>query len=201
VPDYAVFIFRFCLFAIAHSLFATKRAKGMLAGTAAHEPRSYRLIYNLASLVMFGWVMSAFRNSPVLYFAPGIWSLVMYLIQLILLCILIGCVRQTGIGDFLGLDRIRIRPSTSTQRLVTSGWYAVVRHPLYLFSILFLILNPVMTAQWLLLTILSTTYFGCGALIEERRLVVQFGDEYRHYQRDVPFLIPRPGRLKRPPSA
>jgi protein-S-isoprenylcysteine O-methyltransferase Ste14 len=65
-----------------------------------------------------------------------------------------------------------------------------VRHPLYLYSTLFLVLNPVMTAQWFLLTIFSIAYFIVGAMIEERRLLKEFGDEYRGYRRHVPFIIP-----------
>jgi len=200
VPDYAVFILRFCLFAGAHSLFATERVKRMLAGIAGREPRSYRLIYNLASLVMFIWAMSAYGNSPVLYYAPGVWSLVLYLLQLVLLGTLIHCVRQTGMNDFLGIGRIRSGAPPSPPRLVTDGWYAIVRHPLYFLSMFFLILNPVMTAQWLILIALSVVYFVGGALIEERRLVGQFGAEYRRYQQEVPFMIPRLTRLKRPSS-
>jgi hypothetical protein len=30
---------------------------------------------------MFGWVMSVYRDSEVLYFVPGVWSLIMYLLQ------------------------------------------------------------------------------------------------------------------------
>ena len=197
LPDYAVFILRFCLFACAHSLFASQWVKCTFTGCSTREPRSYRLIYNLASVFVFAWVMAAYRNSPVLYFVPGIMSLFMYLLQVVILGILVSCVRRTGMAEFLGF-----RPSnTSTPRLETGGWYAVVRHPLYLFSILFLILNPVMTAQWLLLTIISTLYFVAGALIEERRLVAQFGEEYRRYRQEIPFMIPWPRRLKRPPSA
>ncbi|HEX9079556.1 MAG TPA: isoprenylcysteine carboxylmethyltransferase family protein [Desulfuromonadaceae bacterium] len=191
---------RFCLFAGAHSLFASQRLKRVLTGWSTREPRSYRLIYNLASVVMFAWVMAAYRNSPVLYFVPGVLSLVMYLLQLIILGILVSCVRRTGVAEFLGFKR-NDTATASTPRLVTDGWYAVVRHPLYFFSILFLFLNPVMTAQWLLLTGLSAVYFVCGALIEERRLEGLFGDEYRRYREEVPFMIPRPVRVKRPPSA
>jgi protein-S-isoprenylcysteine O-methyltransferase Ste14 len=110
---------------------------------------------------------------------------------------LVSCVSETGRADFLCRNGRGTR-EMSAPHLVTGGWYAVVRHPLYLFSILFLVLNPVMTGQWLLLTILSTIYFVIGALIEEKRLVRLFGDEYRRYQREVPFIIPCPKRLRRP---
>lgn len=197
LPDYTRFILRFCLFAFAHSLFASQWVKRRLTGWSVGEPRAYRLTYNLASLVLFAWVMAAYRTSPVLYFVPGVWSLVMYLLQVIILGILVSCVRQTGMADFLGLKG-RGTGERSAPRLVTGGWYAVVRHPLYLFSILFLVLNPVMTGQWFLLAILSTVYFVVGALIEEKRLMRLFGDEYRRYRREVPFIIPRPGRPRRP---
>ena len=138
---------------------------------------------------MFAWVMASYRNSPVLYYAPGVWSLVIYLIQIVIASMLFNCIRQTGTADFLGLSQIRATTS-SGRHLVTSGCYAIVRHPLYLLSTIFMILNPVMTVQWLLLTILSAIYFISGALIEERRLIATFGDEYRRYQLSVPFMIP-----------
>jgi protein-S-isoprenylcysteine O-methyltransferase Ste14 len=189
LPDYAVFILRFIIFAAVHSLFAATRVKKMIGWMNEKEPRFYRLIYNLGSLVVFGWVMAAYRNSPVLYYAPGVWSLMIYLIQLVVAAILFNCLRQTGTADFLGFKEFRTATS-SERHLVTSGCYAIVRHPLYLLSSIFMIINPVMSAQWLLLTTLSAIYFISGALIEERRLVATFGDEYRRYQQCVPFMIP-----------
>jgi protein-S-isoprenylcysteine O-methyltransferase Ste14 len=124
----------------------------------------------------------------------------MYLLQLVVACILFCCLRQTGIADFLGLGRASTETPAET-RLTTTGCYGMVRHPLYLYTITFLILNPVMTAQWLLLTVCSTIYFIIGALIEEKRLLVQFGDRYRRYQQDVPFMVPSMGRFRRPPAA
>ena len=182
MSDEINFIVRFVLFAAVHSLFATDWAKKILHGAGR---RGYRLCYNIASLLMFGWVMSVYRHSEVLYFVPGIWSLVMYLLQLVVLVILVSCLRQTGIGNFSGFAKPASVPFTNT------GWYSIVRHPLYFFSIFFMALNPVMTAQWLMLTIMSTAYFIIGGLIEERRLVIDFGEAYRHYQQRVPFIIPR----------
>jgi protein-S-isoprenylcysteine O-methyltransferase Ste14 len=147
------------------------------------------LYYNLISLVLLGWVMAAFRNSAVLYVVPGVWSLVLYFMQMVFLFILVACARQTGIAAFLGVSKITPDSST-TLLLVTNGWYRVVRHPLYLFSLLFLLSNPVISTRWLALTLMSAVYFLIGALLEERRLLLEFGNEYRAYQRAVPFMIP-----------
>jgi protein-S-isoprenylcysteine O-methyltransferase Ste14 len=109
----------------------------------------------------------------------------MYLLQVVVAMILVSCLRQTGVGDFLGFTK------NTTSSFTNTGWYSVVRHPLYLFSILFMALNPVMTYQWLMLTIMSIVYFIIGSLIEERRLAEEFGEVYRHYQQRVPFIIPK----------
>jgi protein-S-isoprenylcysteine O-methyltransferase Ste14 len=197
LPDYALFIVRCILFGAAHSLFAANRTKLAFSRVAGREPRPYRLFYNLASLVMFGWVMASYRSSPLLYTAPGIWKWLLYVAQLVIAVAIFCCVRQTGAGDFLGISQLRsavIHP----RRLVTSGWYARVRHPLYLYSTLFLVLNPVMTAQWFLLTVFSVTYFIVGGMVEERRLLKEFGDEYREYRQRVPFMIPSLNCCRRP---
>jgi protein-S-isoprenylcysteine O-methyltransferase Ste14 len=187
MSDMANFVMRFILFAVAHSLFATAQIKNIFHVSGS---RGYRLSYNVASLALFGWVMSAYRNSSVLYFAHGTWSLFMYLLQLIVVAILFVCLKQTGAGEFLGLTK------KTTNTFTSAGWYSIVRHPLYFFSILFMVLNPVMTLQWLLLTIMGTVYFILGSLIEERRLTVEFGEVYRNYQQRTPFLIPNLAKLR-----
>jgi protein-S-isoprenylcysteine O-methyltransferase Ste14 len=198
LSDCAVFILRFALFAAIHSLLATHRSKEFARRMAGREIAAYRLFYNLLSLVMFPWVMAADGCATVLYFAPGVWSLLMYLCQLLIVIALFSCIRQTGAATFLGIAHLR-STGESSPPMTTSGWYSVVRHPLYLLSIIYLTLSPVMTTQRALLTLLSIIYFICGGLLEERRLLEEFGDQYRQYRRQVPFLIPRL-RLPRPPS-
>lgn len=190
VPDALQFLFRFSLFALVHSILAIPLLKGLITGRSLHLRRFYRLYYNAVSVVLFGWVMSAYSNTAVLYVVPGVWSLVLYFLQLVFLVILCVCVSETGVTDFLGISK-GTPDGTKTHRLVTSGWYRVVRHPLYLFSILFLVSNPVITVRWLLLSAISTLYFVVGARIEEKRLRAEYGEEYQAYQRSVPFLLPR----------
>jgi protein-S-isoprenylcysteine O-methyltransferase Ste14 len=199
LPDYADFIARCIVFAAAHSLFATRRAKQFFGRVDGTEPRCYRLIYNLASLALFGWVMAAYRTSALLYEAYGAWRWLLHTGQLLAAVAILLCVRQTGAGNFLGIRGFR-SSSTPPRRLVTSGWYAHVRHPLYLYSTLFLALNPVMTVQWALLTLFSVSYFIIGGMIEERRLLEEYGEAYRAYRERVPFLIPsfRIGKQQHP---
>jgi protein-S-isoprenylcysteine O-methyltransferase Ste14 len=51
-----------------------------------------------------------------------------------------------------------------------------------------------MTTSTLALFFGLTLYIYIGSIFEERRLIAEFGEAYREYQRSVPRLIPRPGR-------
>lgn len=133
--------------------------------------------------------MSTDRSSDVLYFIPGTASLIMYSIQFVAVLLIIKCLRQTGFMRLLGLQRSDDQ-MTSSNQLVTTGLYSLVRHPLYLLSLIFMLFSPVVTVQWAILTIMTTLYFIYGALIEEKRLQVIFGEPYRQYQQSVPFMIP-----------
>lgn len=190
VSEVTLFIVRFFLFAVVHSILALPYLKLQFTGRSDHLFRFYRLYYNLISLLLFGWVMAAFRSSSILYVVPGVWSLVLYFMQLVFLVILFACVSQTGTAAFLGIPAVRA-DELKAPRLVTNGCYRIVRHPLYLFSMLFLLSNPVISSRWLLLTLVSAVYFFIGARLEERRLRLAFGSEYEAYQRTVPFMFPR----------
>ena len=198
--DALIFTSRFCIFAAVHSLLALPPIKKAIIRQSQSGQWIYRLTYNLISLAMFGWVMASYRNTPVLYVAPGVWSLVMYLVQGAALLMLILCVRQTGAADFLGLPGKDYATPTRS-RLVTDGCYRIVRHPLYLFSMLFLLFNPVVTCRWLILSALSSDYFVVGALVEERRLLLEYGEEYETCRKTVAFIIPGMAVLRRPPAS
>jgi protein-S-isoprenylcysteine O-methyltransferase Ste14 len=74
--------------------------------------------------------------------------------------------------------------------LVVQGAYRWVRHPLYLVVLLMIWSYPVLTVDRLLFNLLWTIWIVVGAVLEERDLVADFGDDYREYQRKVPMLVP-----------
>lgn len=87
------------------------------------------------------------------------------------------------------LRHVRSRP-VSTIPFAIRGPYRWVRHPLYLFMIVLLWCNPIMTTDRLLFNVLWTIWIVVGTVLEERDLVDDFGDAYRDYQSNVPMLIP-----------
>ena len=76
-----------------------------------------------------------------------------------------------------------------TTKLVDTGLYAVVRHPQYLGGVLALFLTTLLWYPHWLFAALGV--FGCallyyGAWGEDKKLVAQFGDDYRVYMERVP---------------
>ncbi|MGH2606675.1 MAG: methyltransferase family protein, partial [Anaerolineales bacterium] len=80
--------------------------------------------------------------------------------------------------------------NSAPPRLVRHGLYRWVRHPLYTCALVFLWLTPVMTMSLLALYLGLSAYLVVGSVFEERRLVAEFGEAYREYQRQVPRLVP-----------
>ena len=77
--------------------------------------------------------------------------------------------------------------------LQTGGLHSYTRHPLYFGTLLFIwslfFIFPVLSN--LLSCCLISVYTFVGIRIEERKLVIEFGQEYKEYAKNVPMLLPR----------
>jgi protein-S-isoprenylcysteine O-methyltransferase Ste14 len=80
--------------------------------------------------------------------------------------------------------------------LVVRGPYRWVRHPMYLLVLLMIWAQPDLTVDRLLFNLLWSGWLVVGSVLEERDLVVTFGEDYREYQRRVPMLLPVKGRFR-----
>jgi protein-S-isoprenylcysteine O-methyltransferase Ste14 len=81
---------------------------------------------------------------------------------------------------------------TEGQQFIRSGPYAIVRHPIYAGMLLALSGTALVasTAGSLLGVVLATISLWQKGWIEERYLIVEFGEQYARYRREVKFLIP-----------
>lgn len=81
-------------------------------------------------------------------------------------------------------------------RLVTSGIYQCVRHPMYAVIFIYMAALGTASGDWLVLSMcalrIALMYVRIGR--EEALLIERFGDEYRRYMQSTPRLLPRLGR-------
>lgn len=184
-------------YAAVHSLLASlgvkEWARQRFGSTA---DRWYRLAYNLFAVISFLPILVLLYLLPdqLIYQIPPPWIFLIILGQLAGAIIIVVGILQTGLWSFIGITQI-IEPGNGTSTvMITSGLYRWVRHPLYTGGLLMIWLMPKMTVNLLTIFIILTIYLIVGAKLEEKRLLYDFGDEYREYQQRVPMLLPIPRR-------
>lgn len=119
-----------------------------------------------------------------------------FLLCVSLVLVVWGFVQLRRIGGFS--PGVEVSPASdrgSTERLVTTGIYRHIRHPMYS-SLLFLAWGAFLksvTIDTLILSVLASLALLSTAKTEEAENVARFGQEYRDYmertRRFVPFLL------------
>ena len=188
-------IFASILWGVVHSLLASHSVKTVLrriAGGLAFD-RLYRFSYNIFALCSFypiAIMLYTFPDRP-LYSIPSPWIYLTVIVQAIAAIVLISAVVQTGPAEFIGWEQLSGTGESKPPVLMTDGWYAYVRHPLYAGILVFGWLIPEMTVNRLALLIVFTLYIMVGAWFEERKLLKDFAPAYAEYKARVPMLIPK----------
>ena len=81
----------------------------------------------------------------------------------------------------------------SDHRLITSGPYSRIRHPMYTAIMMFGVGEALLSANLLLLVLFvsASMLLALRAPVEERMLLKEFGDEYRDYMRRTGRFLPK----------
>lgn len=188
------------LFGVLHSLAACKPVKDWIkrqVGTRVYEG-FYRLAYNVFavfSLLPFA-ILLLFFPGVTIWQMDGVVALVFRALQVVGLIGLVVSLLQIDLGRFLGFSQLRAYLANEplplpAEPLQTGGIYRLMRHPLYVFSLLVIWFQPTMTEALLAFNLGATAYFLLGSRLEERRLIAVFGDEYRAYRRSIGWMFPR----------
>jgi methanethiol S-methyltransferase len=92
-----------------------------------------------------------------------------------------------GIRQAMKFNKIEKEPSHA--ELKKSGLLGIVRHPMYTAVVIVLWCHSFTIAD-LIVNAVLTIYIVIGTLLEERKLMLEFGDSYSRYKKEVPMLIP-----------
>jgi methanethiol S-methyltransferase len=92
-----------------------------------------------------------------------------------------------GIRQILDVGKTKeIKPSNEIKK---SGLLGIMRHPMYLALIIYLWCQTSKMAD-IVVNIVLTIYIIIGTILEEKKLVLEFGETYIQYQNEVPMIIP-----------
>ncbi len=180
---------------ILHSAMISGRGVALAQHILRSQFRFYRLIYNIIAILTLIPIFLLWRNiTPVSYVD---WSGGLRIFQLVLwgtgfYLLLAGLKHYDGL-QFLGFRQILSKKHAITLSesgdLHTRGILKVTRHPWYLAGFLVLWARDINSVS-LIFNIIFSMYLVLGAMLEERKLRLEFGQVYVDYQKNVSMFFP-----------
>jgi protein-S-isoprenylcysteine O-methyltransferase Ste14 len=199
VIDVLLLIFIFTLFGYVHSVLASEKVKIFFRQNFGKAIAFYRLGYNVFAVIIlyFIWDLAPQPSLQIYTLSPP-YDYFILIPQFLSLLGMFWCFKYISFREFTGLNQIDryLKNEYSDNELdekytlLIEGPYKYSRHPIYFFSILFLLFRAEMNLFYLTMFIAFTAYFYIGSYYEEKKMVRLFGDDYRNYQMKVPRIFP-----------
>lgn len=185
------------LWCLLHSLLLTRLVREWLQARLGSWRYHYRLFYNFfaaASLIPLA-IATHLLPGELLFSWQGLYQILRVVLIVLAFWLFWDGGRHYDVEVFLGL--FQIRKKTQAVSLAADGEFSrrgvhgLCRHPWYLGALLVLwTVLPRYHTITALVAALLTCYLFIGAYLEERRLLGEYGERYRQYQREVSMLIP-----------
>ena len=155
--------------------------------------RVYSLIFNLTSILSLAASFLLIGFWDWLYFITSPESIQLPLAILGSILILLGLIIAGKASQVISVSTVADMRTDRKPQLVTGGIYSRIRHPLYLATIL-LFLGLICLYPFPQVAVFSGSMIGyilVGSYLEERKLVLQYGQEYLDYRKKAGFILPR----------
>ena len=167
---------------------------------------AYRLLFNVLSILLLIPLILWMQANP----GPPIWlwqGALAWLMKGLTLSAVLGFLWSLKAYDnsvFLGITQWKNRHNTNTgtstntnttdpEQLHISTQHRFVRHPWYFFFLVIMWTQDLHLTQVIVYGLI-TAYLFIGSRLEEQKLIVQFGEAYINYRKQVPGLFPLPWR-------
>ncbi len=181
----SLFWLLYCLF---HSILADNKIKIFFNRFVFFKHVPYRIFYNiwaflsLSALIVY---QISFHSENV--FSRNMLSVIAGFVSFFSgLIIMIICIKKY-FRQLSGMEE------SYTDILQISGIHTIIRHPLYAGTFLFIIGLWFLFPTWanLIAICIIIVYTLFGIVLEEKKLIAYFGDQYIRYKKNVPALIPK----------
>lgn len=194
---YIVLALVWATWCLLHSLFITRTAVRFLERWLPRYYPYHRMVYNSSSLLTF-LLVSIYEHSlprQALYQFSNLAELGrITLFSLGVVLFLVGA-KNYDLFQFAGLRQLFTKKNhlalNRDKQFKKTGISGMTRHPWYLAAFMVIWCNSkILYDQSLITNTVFSIYLVLGTLQEERKLVLEFGEEYRQYQREVSMFLP-----------
>lgn len=180
-----------------HSLLISSSMTGYMQSRFQGYVSWYRFFYNIFSLITLIvplYCMSVIESEPVFRW-EGVMQLPRVTLLLLAFILFKGGSRRYDLGFFLGIKQFKAGKTNTLlsdkEMFGATGVFGLVRHPWYAGSLLLLWSGlTVYTAAAIVTATILSIYLVMGTFLEERKILAEYGDRYRNYQKDVSMLFP-----------
>ncbi|MCG8318593.1 MAG: isoprenylcysteine carboxylmethyltransferase family protein [Cytophagales bacterium] len=190
-----ILILAWAIYFFFHSYLAGETAKNYFRQQFKSGYKYYRLLYNLLASggLFFILVLNGAISSPFLLKVNQFTSVTGLILATWGFLVIKVAFKTYDLKQFLGTKFTTEDQHAGISKLITSGIRAHIRHPIYAGTILivagFWVFRPSLTH--LISVFCIFIYLYIGIMLEEKRLIREFGDEYIEYRKNVPMLIPK----------
>jgi protein-S-isoprenylcysteine O-methyltransferase Ste14 len=182
------------LWCIFHSALISTSVTNLAGKKLGSKFKFYRIAYNtfsFISLLFILWFASNHKGQELFSF-QGMWQLIRFIVFIAGMYLLIAGAKAYDLLSFLGFRQIKEDISFKTLNngeLNTSGILSIIRHPWYTATFLILWIRDIHMAN-IIINVVFSVYLIIGCQLEEKKLIREFGDQYKDYQKSVSMLFP-----------
>lgn len=183
-------------YCLLHSFLVSTSFTNLLTRLLKKYYAFYRIFFvsfSLALLIPLIRYTDQFDNNIIIVYSLP-WNIVRYILLLGSLSMFFWAffidydsLSFFGIRQILNLGKEK--KIIASEDLKKNGLLGVVRHPMY-FALIIALWCSTFTITGIIVNIILTIYVIIGTILEEKKLILEFGDAYVKYQQEVPMLIP-----------
>ena len=193
--EYLILAVLWITFCVLHSALISTTFTNILRQRTGNTYRFHRLFYNVFSIVTLIPVVLytlSIKQQP-FFVWDGYLLPIKYILMACGIIFFIMGAQRYSFSQFAGIRQIREGINhnliNKTGKLSSSGILGAVRHPFYAGLFPFIWARD-LDITFFIVNIILSAYLIIGTILEERKLVLEFGDAYREYQQKVSMLFP-----------
>ena len=183
------------LWCIIHSVMINNKVIEFVERKIKSRIRFYRIFYNItATISLIPIFIFAYKLPKIIYFQWDGYLLIPQIsLILIGLIMIVAGSRNYSFLQFIGIRQIidgSVHKTLSISgKLKTDGILGLTRHPWYTAFLIFLWARELNSTS-LIINLIFSLYIVVGTYLEEQKLIIEFGEEYTKYQKNVSMLFP-----------